>query len=362
MHTIIPVPLPQDGYEIHIGTGLLDSLGEGVRAVLPPGRCAILTDDTVAPHYAARVEASLRDAGFDPGVVVFPHGEGSKTLETVQTLYDGMFELGLDRTAFVVALGGGVCGDMAGFAAATFLRGIPFVQVPTTLLAMVDSSSGGKTGVNHTRGKNLIGAFHQPRRVWIDPLTLNTLPPREFRGGLAEVVKHGVIRDEAYFSLVEQKAEAILALHPACLCDVIAGSCRIKGGVVAADEREAGERAHLNFGHTFAHAYESLSGYTIPHGEAVAMGMVAACHLAESLHMLETPDTRLRLCALLKTLGLPVQAPALPPDALLASMYGDKKTERGRLRFVLPRGIGAVETVPVEDTEAVLAAFEAAAS
>lgn len=361
MHTILPVPLPHDGYEIHIGTGILDTLGQGLCAVLPPCRAAILTDDTVATHYAARADASLREAGFDPGLVVFPHGEASKSLATIQTLYDGMFDLGLDRTACVVALGGGVCGDMAGFAAATFLRGIPFVQVPTTLLAMVDSSSGGKTGVNHTRGKNLIGAFHQPRRVWIDPLTLRTLPAREFRGGLAEVVKHGVIADEAYVSLVETQAEAILALEPTCLCEVIAGSCRIKGAIVSADEREAGVRAHLNFGHTFAHAYESLSAYSIPHGEAVAMGMVAACHLAETLN-LAAPDVRLRLCGLLKTLGLPVQAPVFPPDALLASMYGDKKTERGCLRFVLPTRIGAVAIVPVEETGAVLRALEATAS
>lgn len=361
MHAIIPVPLPHHGYEIHIGAGCLDALGSGMREVLAPSRAALLTDDAVAPQYAPRVEASLRNAGFDPGTVTFPHGEPSKTLETVQDLYNGMFDLGLDRTACVVALGGGVCGDMAGFAAATFLRGIPFVQVPTTLLAMVDSSSGGKTGVNHTRGKNLIGAFHQPRRVWIDPLTLRTLPPREFRGGLAEVVKHGVIRDETYFRFVQDHADAILALDPDRLCEVIAGSCRIKGEVVSQDERETGVRAHLNFGHTFAHAYESLSGYSIPHGEAVAMGMIAACHLAETLG-LATPDVRERIRTLLASLSLPTRAPTFAPEALLASMHGDKKTERGCLRFVLPRRIGMVEVVPVKETGAVLRALEATAS
>jgi 3-dehydroquinate synthase len=349
----IPVPLARHAYDIHVGRGLLGEAAERVRAVLQPHRIAVVADETVAGLYGETLREALAAGGADAVLVTFPAGEASKRLAQAEVLHEALLAEGLDRKSALVALGGGVTGDLAGFVAATFLRGIPFVQAPTSLLAMVDSSSGGKTGVNLRAGKNLVGAFHQPALVLADIDTLRTLPREELLSGLAEVVKHGVIRDAAYFELVETGAEAILALDPETLAAVVAGSCRIKGAVVAEDEREeSGVRALLNLGHTFGHAYEAASGYALRHGEAVAMGMIAACHLAERLGLSEAA-LRERLAALLRRIGLPCTAPAYDAEDLLATMRGDKKRERGRHRFVLPRSLGTAEVVTVDDEDAV---------
>ncbi len=351
------VRLGERSYTIAVGQGLIDDVGPRIQEGLAPSRVGVVADTTVDRLYGSRVQGSLQAAGIQAARISFPPGEDAKNLDQVRTLYDALFEAGLDRKSAVVALGGGVTGDLAGFAAATFMRGIPFVQVPTSLLAMVDSSSGGKTGVNLPRGKNLIGAFHQPALVVIDPATLQTLSREELLSGLAEVVKHGVIRDAAYFGLVEAESQRILALDSDVLDPLILGSCRIKAAVVAADEREGGLRAILNFGHTFGHAFESLSAYTLRHGEAVAVGMVAACRLAERLRGLD-PEVGRRLGDVLRALGLPVAVDGFAPADVLAAMRGDKKTEHGRLRVILPVRLGEVEIVEVEDEAAVRAAIE----
>lgn len=357
----IRVELGERSYDIVIGHDHLDTLGERVAACVNPSRALVISDDRVAAHYARPVTESLAAAGVTADLVTFPAGESSKCLNELSTLYDRMLEIGLDRKSAVIALGGGVTGDLAGYAAASYMRGIPFVQVPTSLLAMVDSSSGGKTGINHPLGKNMIGAFHQPRLVWIDTQTLKTLPRAELLCGLAEAVKHGMIRDEAYLAEIESNADALLALEPNALASLVAGSCRIKGGIVSADEREAGVRALLNFGHTFGHAYESLSGYEIRHGEAVAMGMMAACHAAERI--LEAPaGIRHRLRTVLAELGLPTSAAAFDADDILRAMLGDKKTERKTLRLVLTPAVGTAEVVRVDDETPVREAIRAAAA
>ncbi len=358
----IAVTLERNAYEILVGRDLLAAAAEEVRAVLDPHRLAVIADETVAALYGESLRQALSGGGLEAVLVTFPAGEGSKRLGQAEALHEALLAEGLDRKSAVVALGGGVTGDLAGFVAATFLRGIPFVQVPTSLLAMVDSSSGGKTGVNLRTGKNLVGAFHQPARVLADIATLRTLPEAEFLSGMAEVVKHGVIRDAAYFALVEGRIDAILALDPEALEAVVAGSCRIKGAVVSEDEREeSGVRALLNLGHTFGHAYEAASGYRMRHGEAVAAGMVAACHLAEALG-LAGAEVRKRLTALLARIGLPVTAPPFDAETLLETMRGDKKRERGRHRFVLPRAIGEAELVTVGDEAAVRSALRETAA
>ncbi len=345
------------GYDILVGQGLLEIVGERVRK-LAPSRAVVIADEQVAALYGDRVKENLARAGLPAELVTFPAGEESKSLARVSRLYDRLFELQLDRQSCVVALGGGVTGDLAGFAAATFMRGIPLVQVPTSLLAQVDSSIGGKTGVNHPRGKNLIGAFHQPALVIIDVTTLQTLPRAELLSGLAEVVKHGVIRDAEYFAQVEDCAGQLLGLNLAALERIVSGSCRLKGGVVAADEREAALRGILNFGHTFGHAYETVSNYQLRHGEAVALGMISACHLAEKLFGLP-PAVRARLALLLTRLGLPIEGAKLEANAVLAAMRGDKKARGGVLRFVVPERIGAARLAEVTDEAAVRAAVAA---
>lgn len=353
------IDLGERSYDIHIGTDCLNDLGDALAAAAPCVRAALVVDDTVAPLYAAQAEASLEQAGIDCEQVVFPAGEASKSLRQLEAIGESFQAMRLDRKGVVVALGGGVTGDLAGFAAASWMRGVRFVQVPTSLLAMVDSSSGGKTGVNLPHGKNLIGAFHQPSLVWIDTRTLETLPRREFLCGLAEIIKHGVIRDADYFRTVETHAERLLDLDHALLRDVVRGSCRIKGEVVSADEREAGCRALLNFGHTFGHAYESLSAYAIHHGEAVAMGMIAACHAAEDM-LGTSPALREQLDDCLRRLGLPRNAPEeFDPQAVLDAMAGDKKNDAGALRLVLARRLGEAEVVRVEDPAPVRRAIEA---
>jgi 3-dehydroquinate synthase len=319
----------------------------------------VVTNPVVAGLYGETVKRSLAEAGFQVGEAQIPDGEEYKTLATVAGLYDAAFTGGLERGDAVLALGGGVVGDIAGFLAATYMRGVPFVQVPTTLLAQVDSSVGGKVGVNHPGGKNLIGAFYQPRFVLIDPDTLATLPSREVRAGLAEVIKYGVISDAGFFSWLEANIDRLLNLEPAALEHAIAASCRIKAAVVSADETEAGLRAILNFGHTVGHALEAVTGYQrFVHGEAVAIGMVAAARLAVRLGYFEPPGAE-RITGLVLRAGLPAEVPAdVEPEILLETMRRDKKVAADRLTFVLPEAVGRVRVVRGVAAEDVLAVLK----
>jgi len=361
-HTI-SVQLSANPYPIVIAEGGLAQLGRQVTSQgLKPGtKVLVVTNPVVNAHYGAAALASLDAAGFVSQLLVIEAGEEQKTPATVALIHNAAFEQKLERGSLIVALGGGVVGDMAGFAAASWLRGIAVVQVPTTLLAMVDASIGGKTGVNHPGGKNLIGAFHQPKLVLIDPLTLATLPEREFRAGMAEVIKYGVIGDGgigsgavgdgALFSSLEAAAQADpegglasrQALGPALLQQILEHSAQAKAQVVAADEREGGLRAILNYGHTLGHVVEALCGYgTYLHGEAVGIGMVAAGELALAMGLWSAQD-QARQRALIAAAGLPVAWPDLDPQAVLECLQGDKKVRDGQVRFVLPTGIGRVE-------------------
>lgn len=360
MQPTLTVELGPRSYPIYIGTSILSRLPE----VLPgePHQALLITDDTVDALYGDQVRESLTGAGWQVYTAVVPAGEGSKSLEQAARLYDCAVAAGLDRGSPVLGLGGGVVGDLAGFIAATYQRGQPFIQVPTTLLAQVDSSVGGKVGINHPGGKNLIGSFYQPALVLADVAVLGTLPPRQVRAGLAEVVKHGVIADAAYFDLVEGERHAIAALDSAVLAQIVSGSCRIKAGVVSQDERESGKRAILNFGHTVGHAVETAAGYgRWLHGEAVAMGMAAAGRLAVALGLF-SGDQLDRMVTLLENLGLPTRLPAIPADLLAEVMTRDKKRSRGMLRWVLPTAIGSVRIVdgiPWQTVGGVLAALGA---
>jgi 3-dehydroquinate synthase len=338
---VVWVRLPHHQYEITIAAGALQRVGEVVRALAPTSRCALFSDAQVEAH-AATVGESLRCAGYEVVQAVVPSGEENKNLATVARLYDVLLDAHLERRCPVVAVGGGVTGDTAGFVAATYLRGVPFVQCPTTLLAMVDSSVGGKVGVNVAQGKNLIGAFHQPIAVIADPLALRTLPARELRCGLAECIKHGVLADERLFAFIEARLDDILALDAPTIAELVQRNVEIKAAVVMADEREAGVRAHLNLGHTFGHAIEATAGYgVLLHGEAVALGMIAAATLAARLHLCAA-DLAARITRLVERAGLPVRA-ALPADRDLSeAMQVDKKVQGGRVRFVLPTAIGRV--------------------
>ncbi len=352
-------------YRIHIGAGLYDDaalLAETLR-----GRQALLVSDgNVAPLHAARVEAALRDAR--PSLLlarhVLPPGEHEKTLARFGEVLSALAKLGAQRDACVIALGGGVVGDLAGFAAACWMRGVDCLQLPTTLLAMVDSSVGGKTAVDLPAGKNLVGAFHPPRAVIADTRTLATLPLRERRAGLAEVVKYGALGDAAFFAWLEAGAAALVAGDDALLAEAIARSCRHKAAIVARDPFEHGERALLNLGHTFGHAIEAEQGYAgagdgLNHGEAVAVGMVLAARLSARLGLADAADSA-RLAALLQRLGLSTTLPAgLAAEALLARMRLDKKAQSGRLRFVLWRGLGRAEVVDDVPADAVLACLAA---
>lgn len=351
----LPVRYPGGEYEIHIGDGLLSHVGGALRAagVTEGSRVAIVSNPVVAPLYGPQVETALRKAGLQPFSCSISDGEQHKTLSTVATLYEQFLAGGLDRSGTVLALGGGVTGDVAGFAAATFMRGVRFVQVPTTLLAMVDASVGGKTGVDLPQGKNLVGAFKQPLLVLIDPIVLTTLPVEEFRSGLAEVIKHGVIGDPDLFAELETvQHHSPLAMSGA----QIARSLRVKIAVVEEDPLEQGRRAVLNLGHTVAHGLERLSGFTLRHGEAVSMGMVAAARIAAEMKRAD-PALVDRLETALSAWGLPVRCPSLDAGAIWEAMSHDKKRRGRRLRWVLPRAIGQVELaedVPSEVVRAVL--------
>lgn len=337
MKTLV-VELGERSYPIYIGRGLLartDLLAPHVvgRQVM------IVSNDTVAPLYMEPVRAALADLQCHE--VVLPDGEQFKNWETLNRIFDALLEKQCDRRVTVVALGGGVVGDMAGFAAACYQRGVPFIQVPTTLLAQVDSSVGGKTGVNHPLGKNMIGAFHQPQCVLIDTATLDTLPDRELSAGLAEVIKYGLIRDPEFLAWLEANMDALLRRDAAALATAIERSCRNKAAVVAADERERGERALLNLGHTFGHAIETGLGYGAwLHGEAVAAGMCMAAALSARLGWITAAD-RARVEALVQRARLPARAPAqLDPERMLTLMAVDKKARDGRIRLVLLRALG----------------------
>ncbi|KAA0071043.1 3-dehydroquinate synthase [Rhodanobacter sp. T12-5] len=339
----ITVALGRRSYPVWIGSGLLADHARW-RAMLRGRHALVLSNTTVAPLYLSRVEAGLEGMHWSP--FLLDDGEAHKTFANVGRALEALGQLGATRDACVIALGGGVVGDLAGFSAACWMRGIDFIQMPTTLLAMVDSSVGGKTGVNLPVGKNLAGAFHQPRAVIADIDTLATLPDREYRAGLAEVIKGAAIGDEAFFTWLEQHAEALVARDPATVLEAIARKVRYKAGVVARDETEQGERALLNLGHTFGHALETAGHYTVLlHGEGVAIGMLLAARLSERLGMSEPTDTG-RLQRLLETLGLPTAIPpGMDAQQLLALMRLDKKNTAGALRLILWRGIGRAEIV-----------------
>ena len=340
----VTVPLGARSYSICVGQRLLAELGRRCAALKLGGRCAIISDANVAKRYAATVERSLRQAGFEAMRITVPSGETAKSLDSVRLCYDRLASHRLERKSFVVALGGGVVGDLAGFVAATYLRGIAFVQVPTTLLAQVDSSVGGKVGVNLKAGKNLVGAFHQPRLVLCDLDTLKTLPPREYRAGLAEVIKYGIIHDPDLFARLERDLTKLLKLEPRVLADIVARCCEIKANVVGQDETESGARAILNFGHTIGHALEASSRYgKYLHGEAISIGQVAAAELSAALSGLPQIDVE-RISDLFRRAGLPTSAELnrAQMKQLFAAMRLDKKVSQGEIKFVLVKRLGEV--------------------
>jgi 3-dehydroquinate synthase len=336
------VELGSAAHDVHVGAGLLDELGRlAIDAGLRPGRAAIITDSKVGPLYGERAAVSLAAAGFNPTTITIPAGEASKSLELLETVYDAMTEAELDRGSIVFALGGGVVGDLAGFAAASYLRGIAIVQVPTTMVAQVDSALGGKTGINHRLAKNLIGAFHQPRLVVADVATLATLPEREFREGLAEVIKYGAIMDAPMIGDLERDLDAILGRKASALEAVVARSLEHKAAVVAADEREDGLRKILNFGHTVGHAVEASFGYgSYLHGEAVAIGTVAALQLSVN-HAGLSADEASRIKRLLERAGLPIVMPEGWNGAqFVRALRLDKKRRGDFVEFVLLDRLG----------------------
>ena len=341
----ITVRLGHRSYPIVVGGGVLSTVGERLRALGVGSRAVLVSDGSVLRLHGEAVTQSLRAAGFSLSQVVVPEGERAKSITVAQRGWDELLAAGIDRTSTVVALGGGAVGDLAGFLAATYMRGVNFVQLPTTILAQVDASIGGKTAIDHPRAKNLIGAFHQPRLVLVDPGVVVTLSDREFRSGLAEVVKHGIVADEAYFVDVERHAGALLARDLPTLERVIAGSCRIKASVVERDEQETELRAMLNYGHTVGHALEASTAYgRFAHGEAVSIGIAAAARLAHRLG-LASLDTVLRQERLLEALGLPVRLADVDHAALLAAIGRDKKARDGTVPFVLAPRIGEFRLV-----------------
>ncbi|MEB3318618.1 MAG: 3-dehydroquinate synthase [Cyanobacteriota bacterium] len=349
---VLQVALPHDPYPIVISEGGLSRLGRWVtsHAVRPGSRVLLVSNPVVHDAYGERAERGLREAGLEVATLVIEAGEEQKTPATVARIHDAAHRHRLERGSLMVALGGGVVGDMVGFAAATWLRGIAVVQVPTTLLAMVDAAIGGKTGVNHAGGKNLIGAFHQPKAVLIDPEVLATLPEREFRAGMAEVIKYGVIGDPALFEALERHSAhspahglaSLEAIGPGLLRHILERSAAAKARLVAADEREAGPRAFLNYGHTLGHMVETLTGYTTYlHGEAVGLGMLMAGTIARRMALWDA-DAEARQRALVAAAGLPLRLPPLDPEAVLTTLRSDKKVRDGLVRFVLPTSIGQV--------------------
>jgi len=347
----IYVGLGDRSYPIWIGEGILENLTEALNGVSFSKKVAVITNPTVGELYCERVVKTLSDSGRNVTVINLPDGEEYKTLDTLENIYDVLIERKFDRYCGLIALGGGVIGDTVGFAAATYLRGIPFIQIPTTLLSQVDSSVGGKTGVNHPQGKNLIGAFYQPKHVHIDVSVLSTLSEREFVAGMAEVIKYGIIRDSNFFAWLEEHRDALLARKADKLIHAVMISCQIKANVVENDEKEQGIRALLNLGHTFGHAVETLAGYgVIKHGEAVSIGMVMAARVAENLGHCSHEDVK-RIRDLLASFNLPVVPPDFTVDDYLSVMQRDKKVKDGIVRVVLNHGIGAADLHHVENLD-----------
>lgn len=339
----VDVSLGRRSYPILIGEGVLARIGTVLQDVQAEGKLLLVSSPPIFDLFGSKVERSLAEAGRACTVELIPDGEEAKSLGTAEHLYDRALGYGLDRTSLFLALGGGVAGDITGFVAATYMRGVPFAQVPTTLLSQVDSSVGGKVAVNHRRGKNMIGAFHQPRAVFIDTGTLETLPRRDYLAGIAEIIRYGAALDADFFAFLESNMEGLLAKDPAILKECIRTSCAIKARVVAADEREtSGLRSHLNYGHTFAHAIETVTGYgRYRHGEAVAIGMVCAARAAEKMGLI-TAEESARQRELIAAAGLPVAAEGIDPEKVVAAMALDKKAEGGNVRFILTEKIGSV--------------------
>lgn len=343
----VAVPLGERSYDILIRPGLLSEIGPRLRRLGLSGKAAVVTDPTVGRWYARPAIRSLDAAGFDVRTILAPAGEQAKSLRWLSKILDELAKARFERSSVLVALGGGVIGDLAGFAAAVYVRGIPFVQVPTTLVAQVDSSVGGKTGINLPFGKNLVGAFYQPRLVLIDPETLKTLPRRQWLAGLAEVIKYGMIADEAFFAYLEEHMDDLLALRQEAVMQVIRRSCEIKAGVVAEDERESDRRRILNYGHTVGHAMEALGKYrALLHGEAVAIGMAQESELACHLGICH-PEVVARQRTLIHRACLPDSLPRVTAAALWDAMQYDKKVARGQVYCVLPEKVGQVRVEPI---------------
>lgn len=335
----LKVELANRSYPIHIGRGLVSN-ADLILPHLKRKHVAIVTNTTVAPLYLEQLSASLQAAGVSVISIILPDGEAYKNSETLNLIYDALLQNRCERSTTLIALGGGVIGDLTGYAAATYLRGVPFIQIPTTLLSQVDSSVGGKTGINHPLGKNMIGAFYQPQLVLADIDTLQTLPSREFSAGMAEVIKYGLIRDPDFFDWLEMHIDQLMALDESSITEAIYRSCQNKADVVARDEHETGERALLNLGHTFGHAIENAMGYGVwLHGEAVAAGTMMAADLSERMGWLKPEDVK-RIYALLTAANLPLEAPKLGVEKYLNLMQLDKKVADGKIRLVLQQGIG----------------------
>lgn len=341
----VTVNLGKKSYPIYIGENILHEIGVYVKGLGVGPKLMVVTNPTVRSLYGQVVTESLINAGFEVFLGEVPDGEEYKSMDSAQHLYDIAFENNLDRSSAIIALGGGVIGDLAGFVASTYMRGVPFIQVPTTLLAQVDSSVGGKVAVNHPKGKNIIGAFYQPRMVFADIKTLSTLAEREFRAGMAEVIKYGVIWDSEFFDYLEKHYQDITSLNSKSVIHIVEKSCSIKAHVVEQDETEESVRAILNYGHTFGHAFEALTKYKkYVHGEAVAIGMVTAADVSVGLDMLGSGD-RDRIEKLVSVYGLPVKYEELNIDDIIKSMGHDKKVKAGKVRYILPEEIGKVSIV-----------------
>ena len=357
--SIVHVELGERSYDIKIGAGVLAGVGEFVAAMGSPSHAAIITDENVQPLYAADLAEQITENDVEVHLFAVDAGEPSKCSDALVAMWEGLLAAKFDRKSVIISVGGGVVGDLAGMVAATFARGLDFLQVPTTLLAQVDSSVGGKVGINLSRAKNMVGAFWQPKGVLIDTDTLATLSDREYRAGLGEVVKYGMILDADFFIFLEQNVDPINGRDSGTLLEIITRCCRLKADVVENDERElTGLRAVLNYGHTFAHAIEAVGGYgELLHGEAVAIGMMCAARLASSLGRIDN-DLVVRQHDLLTSLHLPTAVPELSHEDLFAAMTHDKKTEHGHLRFILPERLGAVSLVDGIDSDRVLAALD----
>ena len=360
----VHVSLGERSYDIVIQPDVLAQTGQILAQKIKGRRCLVVTDRNIGPRIGPKLAKSLQTAGFDGSLAELPPGEGAKSFKVLEFLYDRCMDAQLDRDSCLIALGGGVIGDLTGFTAATFYRGIAFIQVPTTLLAMVDAAIGGKTGIDHPRAKNAIGAFHQPKTVLIDPTVLTTLPERELKAGLAEVIKYGVIDDAELFAYIEKNISALLEKKPEALSHIIESSAAIKARIVSQDERElaGGPRALLNFGHTFAHAVESATNYAgYLHGEAVGLGMVLAAELSVRLKLFSEGE-RERLVALIRAAGLPTNLKPDDPatEILYTAMFKDKKMEAGKLRFIVANKIGKASIITDVPAELVKAVWDTA--